>query len=500
MPRLAASGPARGLRLTTVSFLAVLAAASSLAAAPLTDTVDAAGNGPGSRLDAAMMMARPNAGDTYVGRNMSWGGHPDPQHLCHPTLPICVHWAGSGDHAVPTLDDNHNGTPDQVDNTLAAVATSWRTIVGKLGFKRPLSDQRSAVNGGDDRFDVYLADTGNLGLSGYTSSDDPRLAKASNYRYRDVSAFIVLDNDYRDVQFPAGTSLGNLRVAAAHELFHAVEMAYDYREDPWLAEGSAAWVEDQVFDSVNLNVSYLQNSSLSAPLTPLDLGRQGHEYGAWLFLRYLSEHFGAHIITRIWRLADDSPDQVSAKSTRTYSMAAVRKALSRAGHEFPGVFARYMTANLRPGRYYDEGAANSYPRAFTVALKLGAKGSDTGWLGLPLDHLSATYVSFSPGDNTPRHGRLLVRVDGAPRSPGSRATVLVRDNSGRFEMHTVHLNRKGDGDIRVDFGRRQIAGVDTALINASTRYSKCFSAHTTLSCRGVSRDDGRAYRVRARVI
>ena len=34
-----------------------------------------------------------------------------------------------------------------------------------------------------------------------------------------------------------------LRATAAHELFHLVQFAYDVREDPWLVEGTATWMD-----------------------------------------------------------------------------------------------------------------------------------------------------------------------------------------------------------------------------------------------------------------
>jgi hypothetical protein len=359
---------------------------------------------------------------------------------------------------------------------------------------------KSTVNGGDGRFDVYLADTGRADLGGYTSSDDPRLADTAKHKYRAVSAFVVLDNDYRPAQFAQGTPLDNLRASAAHEFFHAVEMGYDYREDPWLTEGTAAWVEDQVFDNVNLNIVYLQHSMAAAPLTPLDFGRQGHQYGAWLFFRYLSERFGPKIIERIWRFADDSRHQVSSNELHTYSMAAVKKAVGREGRELRNVFSDFIRANLRPARYYNEGAENHYPMAFSANVALNKKGEDTKWMGTALDHMAAIYVTFVPGDAAPKGRRLLIRVDGPPRGTGTQSQVLVRYKSGRLDPHTVHLNRKGNGSIRVTFARGKIAGVDVALINASTRYSGCFKKRTTLSCRGVSRDDDRRYLVRARVL
>ncbi len=452
------------------------------------------------RLDAPVMLARPNGGKVNVGRNMSWGDDADNrERVCHATRPICVHWTTTGTHAPPDTDTTPaNGTPDQVDSTLAAVATSWATIVGKLGFRAPLADDRSPVDGGDDRFDVYLADTGTAKLAGYTSSDDPRLDDNATYRFRDVSAFVVLDNDYRSGQFTRGTPLANLRVTAAHEFFHAVQFAYDYREDTWLKEGTATWVEDQVFDGLDLNRKFLQHSSLAAPLTPLDFGRQNHEYGAWLFFRYLSERFGPKFIATVWRLADDSPKQVSGKDMKTYSMAAIKRAINREDREFRSVFADFMRVNLRPARFYDEGA--SYPVPYSANVALNRRGEDTGWLGIALDHLAGIYVTFTPGVNAPPGRRLLVRIDGPPRGTGAEARVVVRFDNGRLNPQTVRLNKQGNGEVRVNFGRAEVAGVDVALINASSRYSNCFKSGTSLSCRGKAKDNGRRYNVRARVL
>ncbi|MEO8107623.1 MAG: MXAN_6640 family putative metalloprotease [Actinomycetes bacterium] len=451
------------------------------------------------RLTAPALLARPNAGKVELGRNMSWGVGKAPESpACHPTKPLCVHWTDKGDHAVPPADSDADGIPNQVERTLAAVTTSWTAIVGTLGFRKPLPDGRSTVNGGDNRFDVYLADTGKADLSGYTSSDDPRLADGSSYRYRDASAFIVLDNDYRPGQFTGSTPEDHLRVAAAHEFFHAVQFAYDYREDVWMTEGTAAWVEDRVFDDVNLNRQYLQHSPLSAPLTPLDFGRQGHEYGSWLFFRYLTERFGAKIIARIWRLADDSADQVSNKASMTYSMRAVRRAIAREGSDFAKVYTQFIMTNLRPAKGYSEGA--TYPVPFVPRIVLGPKGQTTGWLGTKLSHLSAIYVAYVPGQNAPPARRLLLGVDGPPRGSAPAARALIRFDGGRVKTVPIKLNRRGNGEVKVPFGRSSVSSVTIALINGSTRYTRCSTKTAPFSCGGRSKDDERFYKVRAKVL
>jgi hypothetical protein len=492
-------GHGRRLLLSTAAVTAAAALTGSLAAAAPIASPTAAPTADQGRLDAPVLLARPNAGQVELGRNMSWGvGAAAASPACHPTRPICVHWTDRGDHAVPPADGDGDNIPDQVEQTLAAVNTSWATIVGKLGFRAPLPDKRSPVDGGDTRFDVYLADTGSAGLAGYTSSDDARLADGSGYGYRDASAFIVLDNDYKAGQFSSGSALGNLRVAAAHELFHAVQYAYDTREDDWMTEGTATWVEDQVFDGVNLNVTALQHSALAAPLTPLDFGRLRHQYGSWLFFRYLSERYGPKIVAQIWRLADDSPTEISAKASQTYSMRAVRRAIAREGDDFAKVFTQFVTTNLRPAKGYTEG--ESYPKPFSPRVALGPKGETTGWLGTQIDHLASIYVSFVPGKGAPPARRLLLKVQGPPKGSAPAARVIVQFEGGRTKVVPIKLNRRGDGDVRVPFGRSSVRSATIAMINGSTRYVRCSTKTAPYSCGGRSKDDDRIFKVRARVL
>ncbi len=111
----------------------------------------------------------------------------------------------------------------------------------------------------------------------------------------DAWAYCVLDNDYRPGQFPSLTPLENMQVTAAHEYFHAVQFAYDAFEDSWFMEATATWAEDEIFDDINDNLQYLRRGPLRRPQVPLDKFELGglHQYGDWIFFRYLTEQFPA---------------------------------------------------------------------------------------------------------------------------------------------------------------------------------------------------------------
>ncbi len=132
---------------TVATVTAAVMAASLAAAAPVVSSLpaDPLSTGSihaadvGSRLDAAVLLARPNAGRVNLGRNMSWGSRAAADSpACHSTRPICVHWTERGDHAVPLADGDRDDIPDHVERALAATATSWATIVDRLGFRAPL--------------------------------------------------------------------------------------------------------------------------------------------------------------------------------------------------------------------------------------------------------------------------------------------------------------------------------------------------------------------------
>ena len=103
------------------------------------------------------------------------------------------------------------------------------------------------------------------------------------------------------------TPIKNLRVTAAHEVFHAVQFAYDILEDLWILENTAVWMEDEVYGGINDNLQYLANSSLKHPVVPLDFGDSLFQYGNYIFWKFATEKFGTRLVKQVWNKADGSP-------------------------------------------------------------------------------------------------------------------------------------------------------------------------------------------------
>ncbi|HWO70718.1 MAG TPA: MXAN_6640 family putative metalloprotease, partial [Actinomycetota bacterium] len=397
---------------------------------------------------------------------------------------VCVHWVTSTEDAPDLTDADADGTADWVETTAAVLEEVWTAEVTTLGYRPPKSDLTSPNHGPDGRLDVYLADIAPDGLYGYCTTDDPN-AFDEGYPYWDVSAYCVLDDDYASDQFPSTSGLEALQVTAAHEFFHAVQGAYDWFEDPWFFEGTAAWMEDEVYDEVDDNLQYLPDSPLRHREIPLDLGRR-YRYGAWIFWRFLSEYFGSDgvpdptIVRRAWEFADGSaggPDLFSAR--------AAAAAVAEREWQLRWAFADFGVWNVAPDAFYEEGP--SYPAAPLDATHVvsGSRPS-TGIGSLVLDHLTNRAVGIRRGSGVPRSAQLLVVVDMAPYRRGSEASVIVSYRSGALEWFPIRLDREGDGRRRVDFGR-PVREVILVLTNASIRY-RCWMG-TTLSCRGQPRDD-----------
>jgi hypothetical protein len=452
------------------------------------------------RAEARAILSRPDGAATFFGEP-TWDFDAEPQRQCEIARPLCFHWddnTANGDAPSPTDANPANGIPDQIDRTMEVLDNVWDTETTGLGYREPLDDSSSTLNhGGGPELDIYLADIGSVGLFGYCTSDDPHAFEFTAPWA--VSAYCVLDDDYRQTQYGFGqTPLEFLQVTAAHEFFHAVQFAYDWFEDLALMEGSAMWMEGQVYPDVIDRINYLGRSALARPGTPLDTGSGGFEYGAWLFWRFLTEKlFGADptIIREIWERADGGP---SAAFGDEYSFQAVRRALGAHGHDFRGAFAEFgWTNDLRD---YEE-AELGYPVApIAATYNFGQALRSTRWQAPRLRHLSTRFYRFRP-EGLGGEARLHLGMHLPALRTNPAATAIVYAKGGPKEIHPIGLNRRGDGHVTVKFGRSEVWKVDLVLSNGSLRFDcapKDFP-ETVYSCGGFPKDDGRAYRFRARV-
>ncbi len=399
---------------------------------------------------------------------------------------VCVHYVASTPDAPNLTDNSGNGVPDYVDSALRILNRVHSTYVD-AGYKRPRGD--GAVGGGSNMVDVYLGDIDAGGLYGYCTTDEDREGAPYN-RW----AYCVLDDDYANI--PTNTSIENLQVTAAHEYFHAVQYAYDYLEDSWFLEATAAWVEDEMYDGVDDNRQYLARSPLANPRRPMDqFSGDGWHYGVWVFFRYLTERFPASkaglptLVRDMLRRADGT----RGASNDLYSWQAVNAVLRQRRSSAAAEFASFSAANRHSRTAYSEGTALRYPvaplwaSAAITADRPGVRGA------VILDHLSSATARLVPRRLSASSWKLRLRLDLAPAARGSRAVVMVTAANGRVRRVPVSLNRRGDATRVVAFSSRSVRNVEVTLVNAGARFD-CFRG-SRFSCQGTPLDDDLRQRI-----
>jgi hypothetical protein len=396
---------------------------------------------------------------------------------------ICVHYASGPDEDAPSADDVDpvNGIPDAVDHALTTAEEVHDTYV-TAGYRRPDGD--NTKGDGDDLVDIYLADIGDNGLYGYCTDDGDATG-----RHR--PAYCVIDEDF--VEFD-NLPQEDRQVTLAHEYFHAVQYAYDWREDPWLMEATAAWVEDELYDDVDDNRQYLVDSQMRKPYIPLDVfGAGSNHYGNWIFFRYLTERWPGTgptgdlpvLMLHLWERLGSRAGQPNQ-----YSTQGVQSVLAAKNTNFTSVYGQFADANRRPDATYDEGEFyNAAPPERTWRLTKSRRSTPAFAVELP--HLTNMPLRYRPGsDLTQSDWRLRLKVDLPAKVTSPVARVARYLDNGNVQTSTVRFKKNGASTKTVGFSAANTDYVELVIVNASRRMRNCRPRFTEYACGGFPRDDG----------
>ncbi len=258
-----------------------------------------------------------------------------------------VHYDLTGPEAVPAQDNDTDGIPDYVERIADYADSSWNTYVPHLGFYPPPSDKGA---GGDAKYDIYL-----LAISGYGAT----LPEATgDSAWNDYSSYILVHRNFYGFAAnndPAGDTIGAQKVTCAHEIFHAVQLAYDRNESLWWMEAGATRMEDYVFPEVDDNYNYLPYF-YGEPETGLQSTVGYHAYGSFVWPLFLDQKFGIFVHRKIWEQCRFRQD-----------IEAIDSGLAEFGAAAAGVFPEFALWNYYtgtravPGKYFPDAA--SYPTA-----------------------------------------------------------------------------------------------------------------------------------------
>ncbi|TIC88818.1 hypothetical protein E8D34_03935 [Nocardioides sp. GY 10113] len=428
-----------------------------------------------ARLHADLLLARPTQGNA----------DPDGQGYRRPstrrcTDVVCVHYVTQGSDAPPS--------ERWARRTLRVVDRVWDLEVDTLGFRAPPTDRR---RGGDGRFDVYLADIGSRGLFGYCTPE--RRVRGEREA---ASGYCVLDNDFARSQY--GTRpMVSLRVTAAHEFFHAIQFGYDFREDPWLLETTASWVEEVFADDANDNRRYLPYGDVRRPHVPLDTysNTGWAQYGSWPFWEFATARYGANLVRAVWRQAD-----ATRGAPGLSSIEALRAVLERRVDGDNGlrtVLTSYALANLDPARAYPEG--DQWPAARITKRVLVDRAGEQGTRTLTVDHLAARHLALRPPGGDQRAARRRAqpqRLELTVRAPRRSAVAVTVRRVDGTQRRRVLEGRSAQVVVGFDPGR--VTAVVVTAVNASARY-RC-DRDTLWACGGRPLDEGATFEIGFRAL
>jgi len=155
------------------------------------------------------------------------------------------------------------------------------------------------------KFNVYVGDTG---------SGAPSVMGNSGYFWYDPEGFPMIVMNVGSLDDDEWC-----RTTAVHELFHAVQAAtdnYNGHAYKWIWEATAVWVEGEVYQESATYASFLFGFAY-LPYLPLDFYdypdtgalTEYHQYGAFIFPRYLSEvAYDWTLVRDIWSHGSTNAD------------------------------------------------------------------------------------------------------------------------------------------------------------------------------------------------
>jgi hypothetical protein len=292
-----------------------------------------------------------------------------------------LHFTRAGKNAVPADDADMDGTPDFVERTAALYDAALAFYRDTLGYRAPLAD---GTDGGDARFDVYLLDFG--------GSADGRFVKERCAGSK-CSGYMAQENDFAGYGYASADE--GTRVVGSHELFHAVQAAYDADQSTIISEGTAVWATEQ-FDPTLRDLEGFVRGYLTRPDRPLDEPLPGpvdpFSYGAALFFQYLGERHGRDVVRALWEGCEDGAGGVADPQW----FAVLDETLRARGLSFADVFTDFARANLYTGRRADptRGYANASGYGLVRVDPVTATRTDVA----RLFHASARYLGLAVGD------------------------------------------------------------------------------------------------------
>jgi len=207
--------------------------------------------------------------------------------LITPSGHFMLHWDNQGDNMVPQTDVSGNGIPDFIDSAAVIFDRVWDIEVSQLGYALPVGPDGLPI----DLHHVYFTD-----LPVYGEPVPERTVTIDgNVKY---ISYMQIDNDFSDF---FTTGLEALKVTAAHEFHHILQLGYNVRQnDFFFYEMTSTWMEEKIYPEINDYFQYMDILFFYMSNTEFDYYAGAYSYGNALYVIMLDQIYGADIVRNIW--------------------------------------------------------------------------------------------------------------------------------------------------------------------------------------------------------
>jgi hypothetical protein len=249
---------------------------------------------------------------------------------------------------------------DGADHPIAGTAEAYVDSVGKI-FNDVWEFE---VNGllylsppleADSTYHIFISNIDIGGFYGETLMYPTPINQGIPSRFQ---TYIIIDNDFRFIGYPSSRGIPGLKVTAAHEFHHAIQIgAYGFWGDAelYFYEITSTWMEDVVYGDVNDYYQYLSNnpnqsSQFSQPNLRFSAFNQSIQYSRSVWGKFLEKRYSRDLMRTIWNYMRQYP-----------SLEANDHALADAGSSLREAYLEYAYWNFNTGpnadtvRYYTEG-------------------------------------------------------------------------------------------------------------------------------------------------
>lgn len=343
------------------------------------------------------------------------------------TTNFALTWSTDGAGSPDPTDADGNGAPDAVERMAGAFEQARTFMIDQLGYQAP------PTNG---RYPLYLG-TMQRGFTRATPGGEGRSRPSLTVIPEDL-----MQTDARN---------GELKSFAVHEYFHAIQNGYDSGEDHWIKEASSAWVEGLFAPKARINHSYLF-AYVPVPNEGLEASSGLHEYGAFLFLQFLTERYSPipdHTIVReLWE--EMAVPEAIAGAPDLDSLGAIESVIGERATSTEDAWRdfllwRWQLQRFAHGDEYRRALSEfEWPAATAHTLTTESCRLIPPTFTGGLEPYSAEYARFLPGEA--RSGLLTV---GGP--PGTTGFVIVKPSKRPPIISQLSFAQDGLARLLLDF-------------------------------------------------